>query len=348
MKSLQIAETLKQDIRKKRMAPGTPVMSNSQIASHFKVSLMTAHKALSYLEEQQIIIRQQGKGSFVRPCHSESKKLVIGCALDQQWHNSEPIKKMLMGIFSDVALNYFQTHNCTCRLIPYALFNRPEYWEGLDGVLVSISLLVPETEKILLASELPVVLFRSEYQMDLPFSQVVPDLSIAMRQIFAAIRKPYAGFVTVCHEHDNGRARAEAFIKAAIKAGYPASLIESHIVGESGGYRLGLSLAETCSDKLIFSCSDLLTFDLMDAMRDKGVKYGDDYEIIGFDNLEETGILPWRKPVVTAVDYSRKSAAMLAARTLISQIINKNNYQQIIKIPTRLIIRESALTERKK
>lgn len=344
IKSIEIAEDLSREIEKQQMTSGMPIMSTTQVAAHYNVCLMTAHKAMNYLEDQNLIYRVKGKGSFVKKTSSVKRHLTIGCALDTAWSSYDKVRKFLIGSFAETAMNYFRSHNCTCRLVPYAFFTDVNYWKELDGILISISMLDQQTTPFLRKIKIPCVIYQSESQLDLPYSQVIPNHSLALNGIFdLPILKHYTGLITVCNTHSNGRTRAEEFTTAALQAGFKASQIENYEVTENDGYRLGLKLLKTCRNKLIFSCSDLLTFDIIQALQDNGMSYGKDYGIIGYDNLEGTGILPFKRQVVTAVEYSRKNTATLAAKLLIANIEKPNNYQQIIKVPTRLIIRESAL-----
>ncbi len=344
MKSVEIAEALQREIEKQNMTAGTPVMSTTQIASQYNVCLMTAHKAMNYLEDKDLIYRVKGKGSFVKKGVPSERRLTIGCALDASWNSYDQVRKTLIGSFADTAMHYFRSHNCTCRLVPYAFFTDMDYWKDLDGMLISSNMIDAQTSRFIRKCKIPHVIYQSEFQLDLSCNQVIPDHSIAMDEIFS--RLPfgyYSGIITAGNTHKNAQARRNSFIAAAEQAGY--SNIESHeVMEDNDGYRLGLKLLKKCRGKLIFSCSDLLTFDIIHALQDNGMNYGADYEIIGYDNLEATGILPFKHPVVTAVDYSRKNAASLAARLLIANIEKPTNYQQIIKIPTRLTIRESALS----
>ena len=347
MKSFEIANAVRKKIKQANLVAGSPVMSTTQLASHYNVCLMTAHKALNYLEEQGLITRHRGSGSFVRELHVPEKVLNIGCAMDMDASAFSIRRKNLIGVFGETSLDYLKKHHCNCRPIPFLVFQDPEYWKGLDGVMISSNYVLPETMDFIRSLPIPTVIFQSEFQYDLPVNQVVPDHSIAMHEIFRrATPKEYRAVTIVYTPHPNGRVRCNAFREGAQEAGFKESQIELYDIKTEEGYRLGCTLSKDCAGKLICCCSDLTTFSIMDALHDNGLRCPYDFEIIGCDNLEGTGILPYGKPVVTAIGYPRARMAATAARLLISNISAGNRLKsyQIIKMPAELILRESALS----
>src|SRR6266542_2391985 len=62
----QLAATLEHAIRSGALKPGDRLQSEGELTRHFKVSRITVRQALEDLARQAIIVRQQGKGTFVR------------------------------------------------------------------------------------------------------------------------------------------------------------------------------------------------------------------------------------------------------------------------------------------
>ena len=111
-------------------------------------------------------------------------------------------------------------------------------------------------------------------------------------------------------------------------------------------YKLGLQIARNTRNKLIFTASDLITFDLIRAFSDAGLQPSCDYHIVGFDNIEGINIRPCPIPMATAIYYNREKAAIIAAQLLLSEIRSPSGYTHIIKIPTEFILRESGLNRK--
>lgn len=60
-----IQDHIRRQIELGELKPGDSVPSENQLCADFDVSRMTARKALQKLEEQRLIVRSQGKGSYV-------------------------------------------------------------------------------------------------------------------------------------------------------------------------------------------------------------------------------------------------------------------------------------------
>jgi GntR family transcriptional regulator len=61
----QMAEVLRRQIRVGDLKPGTAVPPESELTASFRVSRVTARRALDLLVEEGLIVRRQGKGTFV-------------------------------------------------------------------------------------------------------------------------------------------------------------------------------------------------------------------------------------------------------------------------------------------
>ncbi len=347
MKSHDIAGLIRRKIRNHRLEPGMPVMSTAQIARRYNVCLMTAHRVLDQLESEKLITRVKGSGSFVRRNTFHGRKLVFGLA-DENRIDYDLKRKTLMNVFPETALNWFKKQNCDYRVIPYMAFRDRdmETFAELDGLLLSPIYLDPETTELIRSLPIPVVIYRSEFEIDLPFPQVVPDHTTAINRMFQyATPENCGGIVIVYQSHPNGIARRDSFIKGAEKTGFSKDAILTLDIPVSEAYRTGLRLAGEIRGKLLLSCSDLVTYDIVSALAEKELVCGLDYQIVGFDNLEGVLKLPPEYPGITSIDYSRKTAAQTAANLLISTVIQKNSFcYQIIKLPTRLTVRESAFS----
>jgi GntR family transcriptional regulator len=63
----QVYTAVQQRIREGEWSPNTPMPTEEEFASSFSVSRVTVRKALSMLQEEKLILRQQGRGTFALP-----------------------------------------------------------------------------------------------------------------------------------------------------------------------------------------------------------------------------------------------------------------------------------------
>jgi len=65
--SRRVYDTLRQEILSGVHASGTRLPSQVQLAARFDVAPLTLRQALAELEQEGLISREQGRGTFVRP-----------------------------------------------------------------------------------------------------------------------------------------------------------------------------------------------------------------------------------------------------------------------------------------
>ena len=63
---LQIADDLREQIRRGSLAPGSPLPSTARLAEQYDASLSVVKMAVGILRNEGLLIGQQGKGVFVR------------------------------------------------------------------------------------------------------------------------------------------------------------------------------------------------------------------------------------------------------------------------------------------
>ncbi len=345
---LEIAEQLRQEILEGKLKPGTPVLSSRELARVFGVSLSTAHKAANCLVRESLICRRQGSGTFVNsPTALRGRILRIGCTIRKEFKNMK-IAQML-SIPGIRLVNRLRGAGCRIRFIPcnaYADAAELEpFLKGLDGLLIS-TIAVDLLECVHMHSlRLPVVLFQGDYESTLPFHQVLPDHMTGMRDLFErARREHFQGVVVVYPDHANGYARRDACILAAKEYGFmEIEGIEAE--HPANFYKLGLELARRCSRRLIVSCTDLATFDLIHAFHDVGLEPDREYHLVGYDDVEGIGVSPLAEPTATALSVDRAAINRYAEELLFSELRNPSSCSRIIRVPTKLIIRKTAFTQ---
>jgi len=70
---LAVMEKIKTGIAQGHLAPNGRLPNEAELCGLFMVSRVTVRRAIAELEEQGIVVRRQGSGTFVRePCHKQS------------------------------------------------------------------------------------------------------------------------------------------------------------------------------------------------------------------------------------------------------------------------------------
>lgn len=92
----QIEQVIRRRIESGELRPGDRVESERELAQKFGVSLMTARQAVKGLEQQGLIYRERGKGSFVAASKIEMNQL-LGFSEKMRRLGIEPSSRLLVG-----------------------------------------------------------------------------------------------------------------------------------------------------------------------------------------------------------------------------------------------------------
>lgn len=95
---LQIRKHILEEINRNK---GFSIPSENQLCEYYGVCRPTVRKALEYLVEQEIIVRKQGKGSFIKSNFREkliTEEKSIGIILPEGWHLRGCLK-IMQGVF---------------------------------------------------------------------------------------------------------------------------------------------------------------------------------------------------------------------------------------------------------
>ncbi len=100
---LQLEGVLKREIERGRWKPGEALPPEREMASLLGVSRITLRRALDLLEQQHILVRRQGSGTFL------SKRIELPIALDSGPEVIAGSTRLAAGTAQKVALNVFST-----------------------------------------------------------------------------------------------------------------------------------------------------------------------------------------------------------------------------------------------
>jgi len=155
------------------------------------------------------------------------------------------------------------------------------------------------------------------------------------------------GFISDIFVTKPGYDRLIGFRKAMKKHKLP--VVEEWILpgdfSEKGGYLSTKNLLE--SDYLptaIFCAGDMMAIGAMDAIRERGLKVGEDISLIGFDDVS---LLKYVTPGLTTIRQRKEEMGQTSAKELLKLIHDPNYSASPIMIETELVIRDTVADLRK-
>ena len=332
---------------------GDHLASNAELAERFGVSTLTADRAVRLLVDKGLVYRKHGVGTFVASQKMKVSKQKYRIAVADKKFPATPMWESSMGVRTRISIQHFYMKQCDVKLIDYPTLCDPKLFaaaiDGMDGLLITSGFIDPLTVEILKKLEIPVVITHLEEELDLPFHQIMFDNSRGIRAAVEKILQQNPPEILIVYEnHPNGLLRKEMFEKSVISGGYPEKQIKFYCVETDAltnaipSYRLGLRLCSEIKEKFLFSTSDVVSFSLLEAFREKGLEAGKDFQLLSYDNLEDYGCLPYKEPCLTTIDAPRPRFAERSADLLLEQIEKGTDETVVVRIPTRLVVRKTA------
>ena len=350
-----VAERLRAEIIRQRLAPGTPIHSNRKICELFGVSPMTAMRAVNRLVADGLLHRVKGSGTYVGAAASTSNTKRIGVVFSLPSTGESKEIEAAYGVLRDAVVERLRGGGAEVSYLSFGDLRMPtvapKVLERLDAAVVSCSCVDTDTIRQFDAWGKPVVLVQLDEARDLAYHQVVPDLFHGFSEAAGLLRSAGAKRVMVL---DNGsrthRSRIDAFLRAAAAAGLSVSGIETvrlrdeiGDIGRMAGHKAGLEILGGKKVDAVFSPSDFVSFGFVDACREKGVEPGKDLLLVSYDDLEGEGLLPFGEPMLTTVANPRREIGRLAADLVRSDdLTHETNVSRILRVKTNLVRRKTA------
>jgi len=336
-----MTEYLRRQIEAGELRSGDRIPSLTEMQSQFGASRATVQKVHQILEQDGLIVREQGRGTFIAK-RSRARTGVIGCYwigsslrnLPYYLHLLEGMQKAAHQIGDEVLL-----------LNPAA----PSIsWEKIDGVVAyhpesqETALILPDGMKcvsIIGASEL--------------FPSVVADEYQGMKDAVKYLTDLGHQRIAYLYEKDSqteGRMRGyeEALREAAIEPRnvWRRELAPFHPEEFRGRGRVGMrqwlrdDWGELCCTALMAQ-NDRAAMGALEAFREAGVRVPEDVSVIGFDSTDECDLVT---PRLTSVAMPLEEISAEAVRLLLEEMkdnVCTQRKSQTIVLPTRLDVRES-------
>ncbi|GIO92920.1 GntR family transcriptional regulator [Paenibacillus lactis] len=352
----QIANALRAKIKSGELQSGDQLPTEAEISKTYNVSRITSKRALTELENEKLIYRIQGKGSFVS--------------------TSPPPRQAFGGSGKDVLLILPFAHNPGLGDYEKGI---NEYLAATDYTLNIQSNTIVGQRKLLqsaLQSSHSGLIFYPvnsvsdlgilyQYHLsDYPFVtmdkciQGIPFLSVvadnfdggyqAARHLIENNHKRIAFLSSQKIEDSSSlRERYFGYLKALFEAGLTDpgmhDLTEQGLAHDnpaSQEYFLRLESVMEQGITGIVAENDLMAIEIIQAAKERGLSVPDHFSIVGFDDIQLAGLI---EPKLTTISQDFERMGYLAAKSLIGLIEQQPRVQakENVVVPVRLIKRQT-------
>jgi LacI family transcriptional regulator len=154
------------------------------------------------------------------------------------------------------------------------------------------------------------------------------------------------GFIGLNENISTGRQRFQGYCEALSKQGI---LVEPHLVlsgaatRDTGMAQLLALLDLSAPPTAVVCFNDVVAFGAMLGLRSRNLVPGQDFSVIGFDDVAEATL--WR-PALTTVSVVRETVGKTAVQLLLRRIEEFDSPVETIMLPTRFVVRDTTAAPR--
>ena len=325
---------------------GSRLPYERELCAQYGVERVTIRHALQLLEEDNLIQKQAGRGSFVSGPAAQPAPLhqSILFAMNRSYDirsigefNSKMFFRM-----EDVC------HRHGCSLMYAGIKDSGEHITGLEDGPVAGVLLVSRHGDALVeevaASGTPVICvnhFSPRVQC------VMPDNMSGVREAVARLRAwghERIGFISGPLTFINAQERLAAFRHGLWENGLPIDerlIVESDWTYEGGVQAMKEIMGAGEPPTAVCTASDMMAIGAIEAARQLGLRVPEDLSVVGFDNID-MGL--YCAPSLTTVSVDAQQIAVVAVEALLRFRREKPTPadRYVIRVPARLVERASA------
>lgn len=338
-----IYQELLEDIKNNFYQHGDRLPSELELAEKYKVSRITSKRALNELEKDGWIRRIQGKGSFVKT-KKEQDLSNLNILYVMPFPDEPNYGNYTSGLLKVFNKNGMHLH------IRNSLDLNHDFMSTIHTLYSGVIYYPQNSEEALeLSSHLiyqniPCVLLDKDIS-GVPYPSVTSDnfqgSYEASKHLFEqGVKKPLFLSSNDIEKHSSVKERFLGFVKAAreMKVEYDFYYSVALVDIYSDFKKLVFNIFESEFDGVVCE-HDVLAIKLIN----ESIRYQNKaLPVIGFDNIQASEMI---QPPLTTVQQNFEEIGEKAAETLIELIKNPKFSNKNIRIPTRLIVRDSSKKE---
>ncbi len=343
----QLKKYLKEQIRRGELTPGAKLPSENELARQFRLSRHTVRQALSDLENEGLIQREQGRGTF---CGRIPKPAGQNIAVLTTYISDYIFPAIIRGIeevFSEAGYNLLLANTNNNRLKEgQCLTNLLE--QNIAALIVEPTKSALENTNLELYRELtargiPYLMLHAFYP-DLDPAYIVMDdeqggylaanylLQLGHRQIAGLFKtddqqgvKRQRGFLTALSEY--GVTPHPGFV-----GNYQTEQIRSYPYQFVRGL-----LGKEDHPTAVVCYNDQIALEVLEAVRNEGLKVPDDISLVGYD---DSSLATATEVKLTTIKHPKAEMGRQAARLIIDRLGRRIDLPRFV-YPAELILRSS-------
>ncbi len=225
-------------------------------------------------------------------------------------------------------------------------------YRNVDGILLALSLPFDKKINVILDGNIQMISVESGFP---GVQAVVSDNEMGTRQAMEHLYQ--LGHRKIAHiggpqmKAGAGMERYRtylSFLEEKQLQQKPEYYVEAAKFNEEAGMLAARRLLQQCEKDMptaVFAACDYYALALIEVLAEKGYRVPDDLSVIGFDDINISG---YYNGGITTIQQNRAYIGMLAAQLLVEKMQGLSDdvsYNEVIKIPTSLIIRKSTMAE---
>lgn len=350
-KYLAIAEWMKENIQNNNFKYGEKLISENQICEKFAVSRQTARQAIATLEQEGLVTRRQGSGTYINHSNATKKSVSHQIGVITTYLDDHIFPYIISGIEKVLSK---EDYNMTLKLTRNKVHN--ERTQLLSLLESDIDGLIVEGTKTALPNpnqdvyqkfydqNIPVVFINAYYQT-MTCNYIVNDDVLGARLATRHLIKNGHTKIFGIFKHDDqqGSNRYKGFIDEMYDQGFK---VDDHSIlwysTESQDEIFSSDQLPILTEKLkkctaVVCYNDQIAMRLIQLFNRSEIKIPKDLSIVSFDNTNAAGIstIP-----LTSITHPSKEIGKLAAQSILTMINNPHHIVNHTFTP-ELIIRES-------
>jgi DNA-binding LacI/PurR family transcriptional regulator len=343
----EVADRIQELIKTEGLG-GQYLAPERELARLFEVSRETIRRGLSLLEKENIVKRHHGQGTQVCDYQqaqktSDTKRILIGAYHSGQGSTGY-VSDMVSGLTASAGNAGWLLSFCNL-MMPES---RDKFFSQIDSEEVDGVMLMSLTDGKLIEKLLgiwtgPAVLV-DHYFEELDLCGVIDDSQGGARLAvdhLISLGHRRIGFVGISRREKNPW-RYQGYISGLENAGIEIDekIMVSCFGSFEGGREAGDELFRLDDPPTaIMAFDDTRAWGVWRAAEDHNLEVGKDIALIGFgDQAARAG---FGEDLLTSVNFDGRQMGRVAVEKLQEQILNKSRSSDLIKVPTKLVIRQS-------
>ena len=348
-----IVDWAKKCIEDEKLPAGARFYSEKELCDIHGVSRQTVRQALMVLENQNVIVRKRGSGSFVRSAAENNSCKSMNVGVVSTYFSDYIFPSIVTGIervlkSNSVGMQLSITHNCVSE---EAQALKAMMAQNISGLIVEPSKSALPNPNMRLYDEIrsmniPVVFFNAKYPWsDFPCVAMddVAAGKIATDYLFDNGHRKIAGIFDL--DDMQGHNRYRGFMESCINHGIYTA--EQNVMWFSTNEKNTLfSLSEDRINALLKGCTavvcynDSLAINLLNFCKNIGINVPNDLSVTSIDNSKLASVCD---VPLTTVAHPHQLLGEMAAEKMIEEISGRKTGNENVVFTPELVVRQSVI-----